>query len=196
MTENIPPASRTAACGRKGADAKTMRKKEEETRSPAVLVSRCLLGEPVRFDGASRPLPADVLRRLAAHARLVPVCPEREGGLPTPRPPAEITGGEGADVLAGHARVRTAAGEDVTGAFLRGAQAAVDLARRHGCHLALLKERSPACGCETIHDGTHSGTLRGGAGVAAAALRGAGVKCLPESRVEELLRILKEKKKQ
>ncbi len=154
---------------------------------PQLLVSRCLLGEPVRYDGRSRPLPTSVIARLRALADLVPVCPEREGGLPTPRPPAEITGGEGRDVLAGNAAVRTKDGRDVTHAFIRGADAAVRIAREHGCRLALLKENSPSCGCTRIHDGTHSGTLRPGMGVAAAALRDAGIRCHPETALESLL---------
>ncbi|MDN0077202.1 DUF523 domain-containing protein [Crenobacter sp. SG2303] len=92
---------------------------------PALLISRCLLGEPVRFDGAGKPLPVDVLAKLTERYCLVPVCPEQLGGLPTPRPPAELQGGDGAAALVGHARVIANTGEDQTIPFVIGAHQAV-----------------------------------------------------------------------
>ena len=83
------------------------------------LVSACLLGLPCAYDGRGRPV--DGLLALAACGQVVPICPEAAGGLPIPRPPAEIVGGDGGDVLDGRARVVTVAGDDVTAAFLRGA---------------------------------------------------------------------------
>ncbi len=159
---------------------------------PRVLVSRCLLGDPVRFDGHAKPLPEAALKRLRERAELVPVCPEQAGGLPTPRPPAEITGGSGEDVHDGRARVCTRQGRDVTEAFVKGARKAVRMAHTHGCRLALLKENSPSCGCTAIHDGTHTGTLRPGCGVTTAALRAAGIRCHAETELESLLEELSE----
>lgn len=49
------------------------------------------------------------------------VCPEQLGGLTTPREAVEIMGGDGASVLAGNARVKSAPGTDVTESFIRGA---------------------------------------------------------------------------
>ena len=161
-------------------------------RRPRLLVSRCLLGEPVRYDGRAKPLPAPVIDRLHELAELVPVCPERLGGLPTPRPPAEITGGTGRDVLTGRACVRTHVGRDVTQAFVRGAEETARIAREHGCRLALLKENSPSCGCTAIYDGTHTGTCRPGEGVTTAALRKIGLACLSETAIDELFRRLEE----
>lgn len=106
----------------------------------------------------------------------LPFCPEQLGGLPTPRPAAEITGGDGAAVLDGAARVLTAGGEDVTAAFLRGAQEAVRLAQAADAGAALLRSGSPACGAGRIHDGSFTGRLTAGDGVAAAALRRLGLK--------------------
>src|SRR5688572_6402988 len=61
-------------------------------RMVKVLVSACLLGERVRYNGADARCPSDVLERWAREGRLVPFCPEVAGGLPVPRPAAEIGG--------------------------------------------------------------------------------------------------------
>lgn len=145
---------------------------------PVVLVSACLLGMPTTYDGGHRLAPA--LVTLAARGLVVPVCPEVAGGLGIPRSSAEIVGGSGDDVLDGCARVLTIDGEDVTEAFLAGAEAAVAVARRCGATVAILKARSPSCGSCWIYDGTHSGRLIRGQGVAAARLRRAGLTVLSE----------------
>ena len=138
-----------------------------------IVVSACLAGIPCRYDGAARP---DRQAVAAVEAGLaVPVCAEVLGGLPTPRPPAEIVGGDGYDVLAGRARVLAQDGHDVTRAFVAGASAVVEQAREHGAERAVLKAKSPSCGVGQVYDGTFSGTLTGGDGVLAAALRRAGV---------------------
>ena len=157
---------------------------------PAVLISRCLLGEAVRYDGGARALDESVLARLRNRARLVPVCPELAGGLGVPRAPAQIVGGTARDVLAGRARVRTIEGEDVTPFFIAGGQQALRLARAHGCRFALLKEKSPSCGVHLVHDGTFSGHTVAGQGIAAAMLRAAGVRVFSEAETEDLLRML------
>ncbi len=136
-----------------------------------ILISACLLGVPCRYDAAARP-PAELPEELRGQA-LLPVCPEELGGLATPRPPAELAGGDGRAVLAGSARVLRAGGEDVTEAFLRGAEAVVELARRGGAGAACLKSKSPSCGVTRTHIG---GEVRPGMGVAAAALERAGVR--------------------
>jgi uncharacterized protein YbbK (DUF523 family) len=158
-----------------------------------VLVSACLLGERVRYDAGDVSCRDDLLRAWAAEGRLIPVCPEVAGGLGVPRPPAQIRGvGGGAAVLAGAARVATVHGDDVTDAFLAGAEVAVATAQRHGIRVAILKEHSPSCGATRIHDGTFSGVRVPGLGVAAAALRAAGVDVFPESEVAAAARRLAE----
>ncbi|MCK6502064.1 DUF523 domain-containing protein [Myxococcota bacterium] len=141
------------------------------TASARTLVSACLLGRTCRYDGQSKPSPA-VSAWLAAHGgQVVAVCPEELGGLPTPRPAAWLAGGDGAAVREGRARVvRGHDGGDVTAAFLAGAQAA--LARAPDATAAVLKARSPSCGCgQTWIDGR----VQGGDGVFAALLRARGV---------------------
>jgi uncharacterized protein YbbK (DUF523 family) len=110
----------------------------------------------------------------------VPVCPEVAGGLPVPRPPAEIVGGDGQAILDGQARVLTIDGKDVTGVFLAGARQALETAQRLGIRQAVLKDDSPSCGCRRIYDGTFSDRRVSGQGVAAALLQRNGVRVLSE----------------
>jgi uncharacterized protein YbbK (DUF523 family) len=153
-----------------------------------ILVSACLLGRPVRYDGAAKPVADDLFARWRAEGRLVPFCPEVSGGLAVPRPAAEIVpaAGGGAAVLAGTARVLTGAGDDVTDAFLRGARLALDCARRAGARIALLKEGSPSCGVHRIHDGTFQGRSIAGDGVTAALLTREGIEVFTESDLPAL----------
>jgi uncharacterized protein YbbK (DUF523 family) len=152
--------------------------------SRTYLVSACLLGVPCAYDGQGR-LAADLLS-LAACGQVVPICPEVAGGLPIPRPTAEIVGGDGGDVLEGRARVVTVAGDDVTCAFLHGAERALAVAQQYGITTAILRQRSPSCGSACIYDGTHSGMLIPGQGVTAAFLRWHGVEVLAEADVSHI----------
>lgn len=155
---------------------------------PVLLVSACLLGLRSAYDLRVKPVPAPLERAIGSGAvTVVPVCPEQQGGLSTPRLPAEIRGGEGADVLEGRAVVHRIDGADVTPEFVRGAQDALALARMVRPALCVLKERSPSCGCAKIHDGTHTGTLRDGSGVAAALLRAEGYRVCSEETLEREL---------
>lgn len=130
---------------------------------PAVVVSACLLGVACNHKGSSSPSPA--VQALAAGHRLIPVCPEVAGGLSTPRPAAERSG---------DGRVRTGDGVDVTESYDRGAAHAVALAHAAAAAGAVLKARSPSCGCHEVYDGSHGRRLVPGEGVTAAALRRAG----------------------
>ena len=136
-----------------------------------LLVSACLVGVNCKYSGGNNALPPELLAALEEKYRLVPICPERDGGLPTPRLPSERRG----------ELVVNRAGEDVTEAFRRGAQFALETARREGCRLALLKERSPSCGSGEIYDGSFSGTLIPGDGVAAALLKEHGIAVFGET---------------
>ena len=142
-----------------------------------ILVSACLMGAPVRYDGSARTLLDATLARWQAEGLLVPLCPELAGGLPTPRPPAEIAAGQdGGDVLAGHARIIEKSGADVTAAYHAGAAAALALAREAGCTDALLMDGSPSCGSGFIHAGRFDGTTRPGMGLTAALLARSGIR--------------------
>ncbi|CAD5106366.1 DUF523 domain-containing protein [Zestomonas carbonaria] len=156
-----------------------------------ILVSRCLLGERVRYDGGANG-PLERLVRWQAEGRVVPICPEVAGGLPTPRPPAEILGAQGGAVLEGRLPVLTDAGEDVTEAFLAGAGIALRLAEQHGVRIAVLKARSPSCGNVEGYDGSFSGHRVPGEGVTAALLSRAGVRVFNETQLAEAERALAE----
>ncbi|MEV8636187.1 DUF523 domain-containing protein [Streptosporangium sp. NPDC051023] len=151
-----------------------------------ILVSACLMGQRVRYDGAAKTSGDALLATWRDEGRLVPFCPEVEGGLPVPRPAAEIEGGAGgAAVLAGAARVLTADGTDVTPAFLAGAQSALAVARSFGARVAILKEGSPSCGSLTIYDGTFRGSRLPGAGVTTALLELHGISVFTEDHIAD-----------
>ena len=154
-----------------------------------VLVSACLLGQPVRYVGRASGHP-DVLQGWQREGRVVPLCPEVAGGLPTPRPPAEIPGGQGSAVLEGQARVVTVAGEDVTAPFVQGAHLALALVQRHAIRVAVLKSGSPSCGNRLTYDGTFSGTRVEGEGVTTALLRRAGVQVFSELELDAAVQAL------
>ena len=157
--------------------------------SPKVLVSRCLLGHRVRYDGGASG-PYAQLAQWQAEGRVIALCPEVAGGLPTPRAAAEIPGGQGVEVLAGKAAVITTEGEDVTEAFVSGARQALALVERHGIRLAILKANSPSCGNRLTYDGSFSGVKVEGQGVTAALLNRAGVQVFSELELEEAAKAL------
>ena len=138
-----------------------------------VVISACLLGVRCRYDGGDSR--NELVIKQKETDQLIPVCPEEAGGLSTPRPPAEIVGGDGNDVLSGKAKVMTIDGTDVTAAYLKGAHHALQVAQSNGATHVILKARSPSCGCGNIYDGTFSGTLTTGDGVTTALLKRHGI---------------------
>lgn len=143
-----------------------------------IAVSACLLGEPCRYDGAAKPNAA--VQALRERHTIVPVCPESMGGLPIPRLPNEIAAG--ADGL----RVVDSQGADNTETFVAGARKALGRAQQAGCTVAVLKSKSPSCGSGRIYDGTFTGTLTDGWGVAAALFRDAGIRVIDENHLGDL----------
>lgn len=144
-----------------------------------ILVSACLVGERCRYDGGGFDRFGD-LKRLVAQGEAIAVCPEVLGGLSTPRPPAELVGGDGSAAWLGAARLVTEAGEDVTDAFLRGAEQTARIALAEGATRAILKARSPSCGCAGVYDGSFTGRVVPGMGVTAARLAELGLEVLSE----------------
>ena len=147
---------------------------------PRILVSMCLLGVNCRYDGGGKAMRG--IAELMELAELVPVCPESLGGLPIPRVPSERAG----------ERVIAKNGGDVTASFVRGAEEALKLTKLFGAKCALLKERSPSCGSGQIYDGSFTGGLKAGDGVAAELLKKNGVAVYGESRIAELIEALRE----
>lgn len=151
-----------------------------------VLVSACLLGHAVRYNAQDKRCHDGVLQRWVAEGRVVSVCPEVAGGLPVPRPPAEITDDVGgAHVLLKVARVVNDRGHDVSAQFIAGAAHALATAQAHGIRVAVLKEGSPSCGSSYTYDGTFTGTRVPYAGVTTAQLQAAGVRVFSETQFGE-----------
>ena len=139
----------------------------------ALLVSACLMGFNCKYSGGNNALPEETLASLRRRYRLIPVCPETAGGLPTPREPGERRG----------ERVVSCGGRDVTAAFQKGAELALRLAGRYGAKRALLKTNSPSCGSGMIYDGSFTGRLVPGDGVTAALLKSRGVDVVGENEL-------------
>lgn len=137
-------------------------------RNKSVLISACLVGEACRYDGKSKER-SELLDRLA-DKHLIPVCPEVEGGLPIPRPPAEIRGD----------KVFRENGEEVTSHFVEGARVCLDKGLSENATLAILKSRSPACGCGQVYDGTFTNNVIVGDGIFTRIIKSAGIKCISD----------------
>ena len=131
--------------------------------SETVIVSACLLGINCRYNG-SNSLDESLIRQLK-DSHVVPVCPEQLGGLATPRAAAEISGGDGFDVLSGLAKVVNIEDKDVSAQFIKGAKEALNIARLIGAKRAYLKEKSPSCGVNIVKC---EGLEKSGSGVLAA----------------------------
>ena len=134
-----------------------------EKKTYEFAVSACLCGFPCRYDGKSKP--DERIKALYEEGRALPVCPEKLGGLKTPRTPCEIING----------RVISSDGEDRTNENLLGSQKVLELCKKHGIKKAILKQNSPSCGSTHIYDGTFSGTLIEGEGCLTALLRKNGI---------------------
>jgi uncharacterized protein YbbK (DUF523 family) len=159
----------------------------------SILVSACLVGEKVRYDGGDKRCEHPILQGWLQEGRVVAVCPEVLGGLPVPRAPAEITGGAGGtEVLKGAARVVGPNGLEVTVQFLEGAEHSLRCVSDNHIRIAVLKEGSPSCGTGYTYDGSFTGTKVARPGVTAARLREAGMQVFSEAQLEEANARLKE----
>ncbi len=143
-----------------------------------ILVSACLMGDKCKYNGGDN-YNQKVIDFLKGKEYLE-FCPELMGGLSAPRPPAEIRGGNSLDVLNNKARVLNNTGEDNTKAFIKGAEAALKLAKENNAELIILKERSPSCGVNIIYDGSFKHKIIPGSGVTAGLLKENGFKTLSE----------------
>lgn len=145
-----------------------------------ILVSSCLLGAPVRYDGTGQQLLHPAIMTWQQQKRIVPFCPEVAGGLATPRAPAEII----------NDTVITNIGDDVTTEFKLGAHKALQLCQQHNIRFALLKESSPSCGRNTIYDGSHRGIKVAGMGLTASLLEKNGIQVFSEQQLPALAQAL------
>lgn len=143
-----------------------------------ILVSACLLGHKVKYDGKENT--HGLLVEYNARGRFLAVCPECLARLPVPRPPMEIQAATGKQVLSGGAKVCDANGKDTTAYFIEGASRVLQMAQAYHVKVAILKESSPSCGVHTVYDGTFAGRKTRGMGVTAALLIKNGVRCYAE----------------
>jgi uncharacterized protein YbbK (DUF523 family) len=153
-----------------------------------VMVSSCLMGQKVRYNGCDLAINSPLFDDLKKLVEIIPFCPEISGGLPTPRAPAEIIQGNGYQVFTGNSRVINNDNSDVTDAFIRGAELALLCCRQHGIRIALLTESSPSCGSNTIHNGEFNGIKIPGKGVTTALLEKNGIKVFSQNQLAELIR--------
>ena len=157
-----------------------------------ILVSACLMGFKVRYNGQAKPLLARVLEHWHQEQRLVIHCPELAAGLTTPRLPAELVGGDGFTATMGNAKIQESDGTDVSQSYLLAAWLALKTAQESGCRLALMTDGSPTCGSQKIYDGTFQGITQPGVGVAAALLRQNGIEVYAESELPALIARIEE----
>ena len=146
-----------------------------------ILISSCLLGENVKYDGGNNDITQEpFIQKLLKEDLLVGICPEVEGGLPTPRVPVEIINNKAINQ----------AGEDKTLFFKKGAKKALALCKEHHIKYAILKFRSPSCGSNVIYDGTFSHTFTQGDGITAKVLKEHGIEVFSEKELDKLEKIL------
>lgn len=144
-----------------------------------ILVSACLLGAKVRYDGKTKKEP--LAQELLNYYDIIPICPEMDGGLDCPRPAGELKDG----------KVFDQKGKDLSAYYRRGASLAQEIARSKHIKMAVLKDNSPSCGSTQVHDGSFSGRLIMGSGLTAAALKEIGVKIYTENNLADLLSVLR-----
>lgn len=153
---------------------------------PKILISACLLGNPVRYDGTDLFLDHPLIKKWLDQERLIAVCPEVEGGMSIPRAAAEITNGDGKSVLGGKSRVMDSEGEDVTNSFIKGALKTLKMALDNDCVAAILTEHSPSCGSNKVYDGTFTKTKRDGVGVTTSMLEQNHIPVFNQEQLEDL----------
>lgn len=150
-----------------------------------VLISACLLGDKVRYDGNSLFVSSNIVQKWLDESRVISICPEVSAGMSIPRAPSEIEGGSGSDVLSGKVFVIENTGIDVTEAFIHGANNTLSLCRENNINIAVLADFSPSCGSSAIYSGDFSGTKVNGRGVTAALLAANGIKVFSQHQLTQ-----------
>ena len=146
-----------------------------------IIISACLLGDDVKYDGTNNSILNDpLIQKLIELDMLIKICPEVEGGLPIPRPKAEIIGN----------KVQNIQKIDVTQQFLLGAQKICEIAQKNSVKIAILKSKSPSCGKDFVYDGSFSKVLINGDGLSVRALKKMGVKVFSENELKKVEKIL------
>ena len=142
-----------------------------------VIVSACLAGDKCKYNGGNN-FNQKMMDFLKAH-EMIKVCPEVLGGLPIPRPSAEIVNDQ----------VMNTEGKNITKEFTLGAQKAFEIVQKENPDLIILQSRSPSCGIKQIYDGTFSGRKISGQGLFAELCIKAGYKVLDIEDIDEFINI-------
>ncbi len=148
---------------------------EKSNERPTVLLSACILGADCKYNGGNNY--RDGIFDLFTKYNVIPICPETAGGLVRPREPSEKVGN----------RVLSKSGKDVTAEFKKGADVTLEIAKNHNAVYAVLKAKSPSCGCGVIYDGSFTGNVIPGNGVTAELLLKCGIKIYNETNWRSLL---------
>lgn len=157
-----------------------------------IVVSACLVGAKVRYDGADNYCDNMVFCKWLAEGRMVTVCPEFASGCSVPRPPVEIVGiNSGAGVFNGTSQVMTKGGIDVSDMFISGAKTALNLVLQNSIKIGILKNKSPSCGCSKVYDGSFSKIVIDGDGVTASLLKQEGIEVYSEDEIYKVVERLK-----
>ena len=130
------------------------------------IVSSCLMGDNCKYNGKNNY--HEKIVEFLKDKEYIKVCPECLGGLPTPRVPSEIVGD----------KVINKEGIDVTKEYSLGAKITLDIVKENNVDCAILKSKSPSCGCGLIYDGSFSKTLIEGNGVTTKLLKENNVKVI------------------
>lgn len=147
-----------------------------------ILLSRCFLGEKVRYDGQELPFNSPLIKLWLQQNRIIAICPEVAGGLSVPREPAEQQPNS--------KNIITISGCNVSEQFNNGAKQALALCNQHNIRFAILKESSPSCGSAMIYDGSFSNKKIPGQGVTSKLLTEAGIRVFSENNLYELTTLL------
>lgn len=158
--------------------------RQEDSLKPYIIVSACLLGSKVRFDGTSKLVQAALA--LTEFYNVIPICPEMDSGMSVPRDPSEIRDG----------KVISNRGKDVTSYYIKGARMALEAAMKHKVKLAVLKDRSPSCGSQFIHDGLFDNKVIKGQGLTASLFISHGIDVISENQLDALIKNLYQKRQE
>ncbi len=162
-----------------------------------ILVSSCLMGQKVRYNGSAKLEEHPLLMQWQDEGRLVPHCPELAAGFQVPRPPAEITDARsGEDVLSGEALILEKTGNDVTDLYRIAAFSALEAAQSNNCEYALMTDGSPSCGVSFLYDGSFSGKKHAGSGITTTLLEQHGIRVFGDTEIEQLNDLLLKTEKQ